>query len=440
MKLAIVGSLTALLAGAGLALAQQGADEPLPRPRQVSGPTNEVVADQAEGGAVPPGPPGDLAGYGPPPSLLCPVCPGPGVPFRFWTDGEYHLWWLKKNGFPPLLESLSPNGGPSQILVGGGDLDRSPRSGGGLTLGAWFTDYQGFGLEGGFFVMESANKGFNFAGSGAADSPILARPFFDVIAGQPGALPISVPGLISGSANGATASMESDSGRFAGANIDFIGNITCGPNCRWDFLIGYRYLTLEDHFTMESTTTAAIPQVSLNGQQVTSVTDQINTASRFNGADFGLRWAWYYDRFMVRLTAKVAFGASDENSTLTGKTTMLSFPTAEAPFGTPTTATGGFLTQPSNPGGSTTQFAIVPETDLTFAYQVFDWMRFTFGYTFLYWSNVARSGNQANININRLEVPALTVPTGFTPPPPLAQIHSTDFWAHGINVGLEFRY
>lgn len=432
MKYAIVGSMTALFAGAGLALAQ-GPDESLPRPREVSAPTNAASPDQVDGGVVPPGPPGDLAGYGPPPSLLAPVCPGPGTPFRLWAEGDYHLWWLKKNNFPPLLEALPANGGSPSVLVGGGDLDNPLRSGGGATLGAWFTDYQGFGIEGSFFVMESASKTFNFAGNATPGSATLVRPFFDVAAGQSSVLPISAPGVFSGSTNGATSSLQCDSGRFAGANFDFIGNITCGPTCRWDFLVGYRYLTLDDRFMMGSTTTATDGLLLGDLQRVTSVTDQINTSSRFNGADFGLRWAWYFDRLTVRATAKVAFGASDESASLSGVTNMLSL------TGIPTTAAGGFLARPSNPGASTEQFAVVPEGDLTFAYQVFDWMRFTVGYSFLYWSNVARSGGQVNLNINRLEVPALSVPTGFalqTQP----SIRCTDFWAHGINVGLEFRY
>jgi hypothetical protein len=444
MKRAIVGSLTALLASAGLALAQTDEQLPRPRPMAASGPLtgNELTPEQLAtlSGDVPPGPPGDQAGYGPPPTLLAPVCPGPGSPFRFWTEGDYHLWWLKKNTFPTLLEALPANGGPAQVLVGGDSLDRSLRNGGGLTLGGWVTDYQGFGLEGGFFVMESANKEFTFSGNGGANSPTLVRPFLDATSGQASILPISAPGLFSGSTSGAAAGVQCDSGRFAGADIHAIGNITCGPNCRWDFLIGYRYLTLDDKFSMQSTTTAIDGLTLGNLQQVTSIADQINTSSRFNGADFGLRWYWYWDRLMLRANARVAFGASEENASLAGVTSMLSFPTAANPLGVASTGAGGFLARPSNPGTSTSQFAVVPEGDLTLVYQLCDWLRFTVGYSFLYWSNVARSGGQVNLALNRLEVPALSVPTGFAPPPPLAQIHCTDFWAHGINVGLEFRY
>ncbi len=443
MKHAIVGSLTALLAGAGLALAQT--DEVLPRPRAASATATpgEAGTDQITfpPGTVPPGPPGDTAGYGPPPSFMAPVCPQGGTPFRFWTEGDYHMWWFKKENFPALLESLPAGGGAPAILVGGDGLDRTQHNGGGLTLGGWCTDYQGFGIEGSFFVMESTNKSFGFAGSGLPGSATLVRPFTDVLSGQTAVLPISSPGLFSGSAIGTTAGVQCDSGRFFGADIHMLGNICCDAFGRWDFLIGYRYLSLDDRFSMESTSTAVSPLVSPNGQALTSVLDRINTGNRFNGADFGLKWQYYFfDALSVRATARIAFGASDEGATLAGETSTLSFPTRLNPNGVPMTFGSGFLARPSNPGTHTDQFAVVPEADLSLVYNLCDWMRLSVGYTFLYWSNVARSGGQVDTNINRLEVPALTPPIGVTVLPPLAQIHCTNFWAQGFNVGLEFRY
>ncbi len=435
MRHAIVGSLTALLAGAGLALAQQP-DEVLPRPRGADT-ISAVPADQA--GTAPVvvtdlgGDPGTA--YGPPP-IVAPVCGTQGPPYRLWIEGDYHLWWVKENHFPPLLVSIPAVGAATgtTVLAGGDSLDRLLRNGGCLTLGAWFTEYQGFGLEGSFFVMESAGKSFT-AGSGAAGSAILARPFFDVLAGQPGFAPITVPGLVSGSAGGTSSGIQSDAGRFAGVGFDFIGNLTCGPSARLDLLVGYRYLTLDDRFAMttdSATTTAGV--LLANGQLVNSVADAIHTTSRFNGGEIGLRGEWFYERWLVRATAKVAFGATDEGADLAGVTTSVSATGA-------TVAAGGFLARPSNSGSfSTEQFAIVPEAGLTLGYQVFDWMRLTAGYSFLYWSRVARPGEQVNVSVNRLEVPSLAAPTGFMVTPPAALIRSTDFWAHGINAGLELRY
>src|SRR5262245_15294553 len=184
MKHAFVGSLTALLAGAGLALAQSGT-EYLPQPRSVSSPNREAAPDQA-GGLVPAVPPaGDPATmYGPPPSIVAPVCGTQDYPFRYWIEGDYHLWSLKQNHFPPLLATCPPGGlgaACTQVLAGGSDLDRATRNGGGLTLGGWFTEYQGFGIELGFFVMEASSKSFDVAAPSGAGAPIIVRPFFNVL-------------------------------------------------------------------------------------------------------------------------------------------------------------------------------------------------------------------------------------------------------------------
>jgi hypothetical protein len=214
-----------------------------------------------------------------------------------------------------------------------------------------------------------------------------------------------------------------------------IGNICCDPTCRWDFLIGYRYLILDDRFAMESNSAAIDGLLLPNGQAITTVTDRIDTRSTFNGADFGLRADWHSGPWQVRGTARVAFGGTDERANLAGVTTTLD------PFGAAGISPTGFLARPSNSGAfRTSQFAVVPDFELKLGYQVCGFMRVSIGYSFLYWSNVARSGDQVNLNINHLEVPALTPPNPFVPAPPLAVIHCTDFWAQGLNVGLEFRF
>jgi hypothetical protein len=441
MKHAIVGSLTALLAGAGLALAQQQPDEALPRPRIVGAATAEAGPDQ--GGAPVPGPgyPGGDPGtaYGPPPSLLAPACGTQGPPTSCWAEGDYHLWWLKKNTFPTLLLAVPAAGvgAPGTASLAGGDsLDRELRNGGGLTLGTWLTEYQGFGLEGNFFIMEESSKSFSAAGTGAPGSASIVRPFFDVLAGRPAFAPVAVPGLVSGSASGETEGIHCDSGRFAGFGFDFIGNLCCDATCRLDFLVGYRYLTLDDRFgmTVVSVATDGIPLP--NGQLINSVTDTINTSNRFNGFDIGLRGQWFCDCWMFKATAKVAFGATDQSTNLTGLTQSLS------PADEPTRIGAGFLVRPSNQGGvSTEQFTVVPECDLAVGFMPCGWMRVTLGYSFLYWSSVVRTGNQVDLNINRLEVPSLVPVTGFqTTAPGQMRLHCSDFWAHGLNVGLEFRF
>jgi hypothetical protein len=63
------------------------------------------------------------------------------------------------------------------------------------------------------------------------------------------------------------------------------------------------------------------------------------------------------------------------------------------------------------------------------------------GYSFLYLSSVVRPGDQIDRVLNVTRIPNFVpgaVPSGPLRPMPL--IHDTDFWAQGINFGVEFRF
>src|SRR5262249_23740520 len=66
-----------------------------------------------------------------------------------------------------------------------------------------------------------------------------------------------------------------------------------------------------------------------------------------------------------------------------------------------TIGAGGLLTGPGNIGSSTTgRFSVVPEVGMNLGYYVTDWMRLSVGYNFLYWSGVARPGEQIDRRVN----------------------------------------
>jgi hypothetical protein len=442
MKYAIVGSLTALFAGAGLALAQGY----LPPPRVASASDREVTPDQAT--PIPTTAPPAGPGFGPPdgPQLLPPYCGGPACgcrdPFWLWFDAEYLLWWVKENRFPPLLTAGPPSslgvlGQPgTSILVGDTSLDDTNRSGGRITIGGWVTEYRGFGLEGNFFMMETRNKEFTAGATGAPGSPVFARPFFNVLTGTESALPIAFPGVISGSTTATTRGETSNDNRFFGAGFDFLLNLCCETSYRCDFLIGYRYLSLDDHFAFiaNELIAANVPNI---GGNASVVTDRIDTSSRFNGGDLGLRGEWRGGPWSVRGTAKMAIGSTDETANVNGATTIF----VAAANGAPTVFPGGFLARPSNIGvAKTEQFAVVPEVGVTVGYQALECLRLTLGYNFLYWSNVVRTGDQVNRNVNVLEVPSVTGTANGAGFQQSVLLRSVDYWAHGISAGIELRY
>jgi hypothetical protein len=448
MKYAIVGSLTALLAGAGLALAQPPA-ESLPAPRNYGGGGSEVPADQATPGvSLLPGPGmhGPEVGDGAAPGLI-PAVAIDGVPYHCWVEGDYLHWWLKENRFPALLTtspttSLGILGQPgTTILVGNNDLDRTDRNGAQLTLGGWITDYHGFGLEGSFFYLEGISRSFSVPGTAAAGT-VVSRPFFNLLTGQEAAVPVSVPTILStttGTSAGTTAGINCDNGRFQGAEVHFLANICYDADCRLDFLIGYRYLSLNDHFAMQQTTLVSpTPLGSIVGvtSSANTVTDRFDSSNHFNGGQIGLRGEWRYDRWSLRGTARVSFGANDVGSSAFGQT--VAFAAGAAPITIP----AGFLVTNANSGAFHNEnFSIVPEVGATLGFQVCDWMKLTAGYSFLYWSNVVRTGDQVPHAINPLAVPSLSgLVQSSAAGQPLANIRCTDFWAQGISAGLELRF
>ena len=96
------------------------------------------------------------------------------------------------------------------------------------------------------------------------------------------------------------------------------------------------------------------------------------------------------------------------------------------------------LALPSNSGHfSRNVFSVVPEVGMNLSYQVCPNLRLFMGYTFLYWNNVARPGALIDTVVNTTQQSGGTL-TG--PARPAFAFHNTDYWAHGINFGLELRY
>jgi hypothetical protein len=88
---------------------------------------------------------------------------------------------------------------------------------------------------------------------------------------------------------------------------------------------------------------------------------------------------------------------------------------------------GGVSVGGNNNSSHNNRFSVVPEASANLGYQITDWWRVSIGYDFLYWTKVVRAGDQKDL--------ALT-----TPPPGGAGRNPSDFWAQGVNFGMEFRF
>jgi hypothetical protein len=81
---------------------------------------------------------------------------------------------------------------------------------------------------------------------------------------------------------------------------------------------------------------------------------------------------------------------------------------------------------------------VVPELNVRLAYQVTPRLAACVGYTFLYWSDVVRAGDQIDQTVNATLIPPPAAPSG--PARPAFGFRSTDFWAQGLDLGLELHY
>jgi hypothetical protein len=114
-------------------------------------------------------------------------------------------------------------------------------------------------------------------------------------------------------------------------------------------------------------------------------------------------------------------------------------------FPTATAATpAGFYALPSNIARHTqTGFAVVPEVTANVGYNITYNIRAYLGYSFLYIDNVARPGTQIDHAISTAQSPVL----GGNPNIPLTaqtvpafSFTRTDFWAQGLNLGLQIAF
>jgi hypothetical protein len=352
-------------------------------------------------------------------------------PNRLYVSGEYLLWWIKDSHFPPLVTTAPAGstgvlGAPGTTVLFGGDVDNEERSGGRFTAGYWFDNCRTLALETTVFFL--ANRNVNFS----ADSntfPVLARPFFNLNSGTEFSEVTTSPGLGTGNININTFS------RMWGAELNLRYNVC--DCCRWrfDLLGGFRYLSLREGLNIQENILANAAAPVFAGDTI-QVNDDFNTRNQFYGGQIGYRLGWTWNRWSIDWLAKVALGDTHQVVNIQGNQLITT------PGGATSFFNGGLLALGSNSGSfSRDQFTVVPETDLILGFRVTNHVRLLIGYSFLYWNNVARPGDQIDrvIDVSRIPNTGLQV-TPAAQTRPTLQFKGSEFWAQGMSFGLEFTW
>jgi hypothetical protein len=343
------------------------------------------------------------------------------------------LWALKGQSLPALL-TTSPPGTPlrnagiigvegTSVVFGNQKVDDDLRSGARFTAGYWLDECQTIGIEGNFFFLEREGSSFFASTNG---NTILARPFFNTLENTPDSLLIGFPTGLNAVAGTFHASTFSS---FDGFDVYARYNVLCGCCCRVDLLAGYRFLRLHEGLGIDETEISINPSSPIFGT-VFNLSDRFTTKNDFNGGEIGLLAEYRHCGWYVQGLGKVALGSNSRSVDINGTTLQ------NGQLLPP----GGFLALTTNGGHhSDNKFSVVPEVGVRLGYQVTEHLRAFVGYSFLYWTNVVRPGDQVDLNVNAFFLPNSGVtPTG--PVRPAFAARSSDIWVQGVNFGVEFRF
>jgi hypothetical protein len=469
MRRGILGSIVALVTGAGAAWGQApmpiGTAGGVPPAvmagdvMQASGPAPVLMPPLSVGSPSDPMGLGPTAGLGPPPGPMYPM-PGPyGAPLfqpappdpngaggyggvnRWEFTGAYNLWFGKSQpaGFPLLTTSAPsqagiPGASSTLVLAGGSPIVYNGISGMQLTGSFFGDDDRRFGaLVTGFY---SENRTIStkiippdISGSGGpADIPVLARPFFDTTSAALTSLVVGGPGL--GNASG----IVTTSTQTWGVEASAVWNLfRTAPTDKWyvstDLVIGYKFLELNENlavitdtnvnavtvtpvfaigpggFPVQIGTTLTPITVPVAGTTVTSP-GAILITDRFTTQNL-------FNGTTVGFRNEIRYGMfSLDTIAKIGLGDMQQIlqvsgtTTTVSGTGAVGSAYGGLLANASNIGRFThNDFAVIPEIQLNLGVNLTHSLSAFIGYNFMYMNNVIRPGTQLSPVVDSTSVP-----------------------------------
>jgi hypothetical protein len=385
-----------------------------------------------------------------------PILPAPPANSdgRFYASAEYLLWWTKHSPLPPSLITTGPVTGtpPASLGNGGvpltrGSLDEGALSGFRIGLGFWLGGC--LGVEASGFVLPSQSRTIRYS-SDENGNPVLAFRYQDVPMGAPpaeDAFQASVPAIVSAGppqigpyAGNLGLTTRT---RLWGLEGNLVANAGQYENVRWQLLGGFRYLDLSEGLNLffeRQAIAGSGAMVFFQGNafpdpDAVSSLDSFRTRNQFYAGQFGARGEVDFGRFFLGFAGKLALGDLHESVNIQGTSTLIQpgLPNITVP--------GGQFAAPSNIGRATRdQFNAMPELEISIGYQFSPYFQVFIGYNLLYLNKVARPGNQVDLVVdtrgNQIDPGFTGEMTSF----PRPFFSDTNFWAQGLDFGLEVSY
>jgi hypothetical protein len=356
---------------------------------------------------------------------------------KLWVRGEYLLWWSPGYNVPALVTTsnssdfatagrLGESG--TSVLFGNDQVSDKTRTGLRIGAGYLLMPCRSVSIEGYYTTTGTLTDSF---AANSTTTPTLARPFFNVLSNVQGqsAHIVAFPGEASGSVS---VNITSE---FNSAEALIRRKMMDADNYHLDFVVGYRYARLAENLDVLETQTILGPRMPFPEGTSLNITDQFDAINEFNGGQFGFTFSEQYRRWTLDVVAKLALGNTHSQVLVNGAT-------ARTGVGGVSNATltyaGGVLAQPTNIGiYESNGITAIPELGLKLGFFLNRRLKLSAGYNFIYWSKVARPGDQIDTSINSSQIPPGTLQGAGLPQYPAK---TTDFWLQGITAGLEYRF
>jgi hypothetical protein len=188
---------------------------------------------------------------------------------------------------------------------------------------------------------------------------------------------------------------------------------------------GYRHLDLSELLRVEEYLVA--------GGDIFDIYDEFGTSSRFHGIEVGFEGDFRCSKNnLLNIFSRVAVGMNTNNISIAGQT-------IDTIAAVTTTRDGGILAQASNIGTSShRQASLAAEFGLNLRTKWTSHLSSNVGYSCLFWGNVARPGEQIDMNVNPNLFPPPTAVPGTIGAQRTHRL--SDFFAHGLNAGLTYSF
>jgi len=364
-----------------------------------------------------------------------------------WTvNVDYLLWFLKPQHFSTSVMGTTPDpdldlgspissigyGDPNYVsLLGPGSRERGPYSGVRLSVTrALALSYDRCVYTELAFLWLPQQGNHNRIASSPDGNPALLLPFqtnYSTPTLPAGSYSLVSAGNVAGTRVAGTVDAYTSS-NFWGAEWNIAGPLYKSEGFGLEALFGFRYLGLNDLFELSTT--------SVVGGGIGTF-DRFSTTNNFYGGQAGIRFLWSNDRWAALFATKIGMGDTQNNLSIRGSSSLpAGYPGVQLP--------GGIYTSSANLGTSQTDhFGVVVDLNAGLRFALNHAIGISVGYNFLYWSGLTRAGDQVSTVINPALSPVLNGPIGGAGTGPLQPQRLqdvTDFWAHGVNFGLDIRF